>query len=103
MRTNGEKQLHDCSGPLSVYHQISGCRMVVWPVWWAIKESDESDHLKSSTNQGGLGWLRRVTVYSHVGTGDFREGVPLVDQWDHKQFAYNAKIRADSVVEASNS
>ena len=79
--------------------------MVVWPVWRAIEESDGSDHLKSLTDQGGPGWLRRVTVYSHVGTGDFGEGVPLVDQWDHKQFAYNAKIWADSIVgvEASNS
>jgi hypothetical protein len=79
--------------------------MVVFPVWWAIEESDRSDHLKSSIDQGGLGWLRRVTVYSHVGTSDFGEGVLLVDQWDHKQFAYNAKIWAGSVVgvEASNS
>ena len=79
--------------------------MVVWLVCRAIEESDGSDHLKFSTDQGGLGWLRRVTVYSHVGTGDFGEGVPSVDQWDHKQLAYNAKIRADSVVgvEASNS
>jgi hypothetical protein len=53
--------------------------MVVFPIWWAIEESDGSDHLKSSTDQGGLGWLRRVTVYSHVGTSDFGEGVLLVD------------------------
>jgi hypothetical protein len=78
--------------------------MVVWMVWKAIEESDRLDHLKFSIDQGGPGWLRRVTVDSHVGTGDFREGVPSVDQWDHKQFAYNAKIREDSVVgvEASN-
>jgi hypothetical protein len=79
--------------------------MVVWPVWQAIEESDGYDHLKFLTDTGGPRWLRRVTVYSHVGTGDFWEGVSLVDQWDHKQFAYNAKIRVDSVVgvEASNS
>ena len=79
--------------------------MVVWPIWWAIEESDRSDHLKFSTNPGGPGWLRKVVVYSHVGTGDFGEGVSSVDQWDHKQFAYYAKIQADSVVgvEASNS
>ena len=50
--------------------------MVVWPVWWAIEESDGSDHLKSSADQGGPGWLRRVIVYSHVGTSDFGEGAP---------------------------
>jgi hypothetical protein len=79
--------------------------MVVWPVWRAIEESDRSNHLKFSIDQGGPGWLRRVTVYSHVGTSDLREGVPSVDQWDHKQFAYNVKIWLDSVVgvEASNS
>jgi hypothetical protein len=53
--------------------------MVVFLIWWAIEESDRSDHLKSSTDQGGLGWLRRVTVYSDVGTSDFGEGVLLVD------------------------
>jgi hypothetical protein len=79
--------------------------MVVWPVWRAIEESDRSDNLKLLTDQGGLGWLRRVTFYSRVGTSDFGEGVPSVDQWDHKQLAYNVKIREDSVVgeEASNS
>jgi hypothetical protein len=79
--------------------------MVVWPVWRAIEESDGSDHLKSSTDQGGLGWLRRVTIYLHVGTGDFWKGVPLVDQWDHKKFTYNVKIWEDLVVgvEESNS
>ena len=79
--------------------------MVVWPVWWAIEESDRLDHLKFSTDQGGPGWLRRETVYSHVGIGDFGEGVPSANQWDHKNSAYNVRIRADSVVvvEASNS
>jgi hypothetical protein len=79
--------------------------MVVLMIWWNIEESDGSDHLKSSIDQGGPGWLRRVIVYSHVGIGDFGDGVPLVDQWDHKKFAYNVKIWADSVVgvEASNS
>jgi hypothetical protein len=74
-------------------------------VWRAIEESDGSDHLKFSTDPGGPGWLRKVTVYSHAGTGDFGGEVPSVNQWDHKQFAYNAKIWADSVVgvEASNS
>ena len=66
--------------------------MIVWLVWRAIGESDGSDHLKSSTDPGGPKWLRKVIVYLHVGTGDFGEGVPSVDQWDHKQFAYNAKI-----------
>jgi hypothetical protein len=79
--------------------------MVVWPVWRAIEESDGSDHLKFSTYPGGPGWLRMVTVYSNVGIGDFGEGFPSVDQWDHKQFAYNAKIQENSVVgvEVSNS
>ena len=79
--------------------------MVVWLVSRAIKESYRSDHLKSSTDQGVPGWLRRVTFYSHVSTGDFGEGVPSVNQWDHKKSAYNAKIREDSVVvvEVSNS
>jgi hypothetical protein len=79
--------------------------MVVWLVWWAIAESDGLDHLKSSTDPGGPGWLRKVTIYSHAGIGDFGEGVPSVNQWDHKQSAYNAKIREDSIVcvEASNS
>jgi hypothetical protein len=54
--------------------------MVVWPLWRAIEESDGSDHLKFSTDQGGPGWLRREAIYSHVGTSDVREGVPLVDQ-----------------------
>jgi hypothetical protein len=78
--------------------------MVVWPILRAIEESDGLDHLKFLENQGGLGWLKRVTIYSRVGTGDFGEGVSSVDQWDHKQFAYNVKIWADSVVdvEASN-
>jgi hypothetical protein len=48
--------------------------MVVWPVSWAIEESDGLDHLKFLTDQGGPGWLRRVTVYSRVGTSDFGEG-----------------------------
>ena len=79
--------------------------MVVWPVWWAIGESDESDCLKSSTDLGGPKWLRKVTVYSHAGTGGFGEGVPSENQWDHKQSAYNAKTKVDSVavVEGSNS
>jgi hypothetical protein len=72
--------------------------MVVWPVWWAIGESDGLDHLKSLTDPGGPGWLRKVIVYSYVGTGDFGEGVPLANQWDHKQSAYNARIQADLVV-----
>jgi hypothetical protein len=54
--------------------------MVVFPVWRAIEESDGSGHLKFSIDQGGPGWLRRVIVYSHVGTGDFGEGVLSVDQ-----------------------
>jgi hypothetical protein len=79
--------------------------MVVWPVWQAFEESDGSDHLKFLIDLGGLGWLRRVNVYSHVGTSNIEEGVPSVDQWDHKKFAYNAKIWADLFigVEASNS
>jgi hypothetical protein len=79
--------------------------MVVWSLWRAIEERDGSDHLRFLIDQGGPGWLRRVTVYSHVGTSDFGEGVPSVDQWDHKKFAYNVKIRTDSVagVEESNS
>jgi hypothetical protein len=79
--------------------------MVVWLVWQAIEESDGSDHLKSSTDLGDPGWLRKVTVYSHVGTGDFGEGVSSANQWDHKQSAYNVRIWADSVVgmETSNS
>jgi hypothetical protein len=79
--------------------------MVVWLVWRAIEESDGSDLLKFLTYPGGPGWLRRVTVYSHVGTSDFGEGVPSVNQWDHKKFSYNAKIWVDSVVgvEESNS
>jgi hypothetical protein len=79
--------------------------MVVWLVWWSIEESDGSDNLKYLTDQGGPGWLRRVTFYSHVGTGDFGEEVLSVDQWDHKRFEYNAKIWVDSIVgvEASNS
>jgi hypothetical protein len=79
--------------------------MVVWLVWRAIGESDELDHLKSSIDPRGPGWLRKVTFYSHAGTGDFREGFPSANQWDHKQSAYNARIQVDSVVgvEASNS
>ena len=79
--------------------------MVVWPIWWAIVESDESDHLKSSTYLGGPRWLRKVIVYSHASTDDFGGGVSSANLWDHKQFAYNVKIWADLVfgVEASNS
>jgi hypothetical protein len=79
--------------------------MVVWLVWRAIEESDGSDHLKSLTDPGGPEWIRKVTIYSHADTGDFGEGVPSVNQWDHKQSAYNVKIQVDSVVgvEASNS
>jgi hypothetical protein len=77
--------------------------MVVWPLWRAIEESGRSDHLKSSTDPGGPGWLRKVTVYSHAGTGDFGEGVPSINQWDHKQSAYNEKIQAYSVVEVEAS
>jgi hypothetical protein len=66
--------------------------MVVWSVWWAIEESDGSDHLKSSIDPVGPGWLRKVTVYSHVGIGDFGEGVPSANQWDHKKYAYNMRI-----------
>jgi hypothetical protein len=47
--------------------------MVVWLVSRAIEESERSNHLKFSTDQGGLGWLRRVIVYSRVGTSDFGE------------------------------
>jgi hypothetical protein len=50
--------------------------MVVWSVSQAIEESDRSDHLKFSTDQGGPRWLSRVIVYSCVGTGDFGEGAP---------------------------
>jgi hypothetical protein len=72
--------------------------MVVWSVWRAIGESDGSDHLKYSTNLGGLRWLRKVIVYSHVDIDDFGEGVTLANQWDHKQSAYNARIWVDSIV-----
>ena len=72
--------------------------MVVWPIWRAIEESDRLDHLKFSIDLGGPGWLRTVTVYSHAATGDFGEGVPSINQWDHKQSTYNAKTQADSVV-----
>ena len=63
------------------------------------------DHLKSSTDLGGPKWPRRVIVYSHAGIGGFGEGVPLANQWDHKESTYNAKIQADSMVfvEASKS
>jgi hypothetical protein len=79
--------------------------MVVCLVWQAIEESDGSDHLKFLTDLGGPGWPRKVNFYSHAGTGDFGGEVSSVNQWDHKQFAYNTKIRADSVVgvEESNS
>jgi hypothetical protein len=66
--------------------------MVVWLVWQAIEESYGLDHLKSLIDLGGPEWLRKVIVYSHVGIGDFGEGVPSVNQWDHKQSTYNAKI-----------
>jgi hypothetical protein len=79
--------------------------MVVWLVWRAIGESDRSDRLKSSTNLRGPKWLKKVTVYSHASIGGFGEGVPLENQWDHKQSAYNVKTQEDSVVvvEESNS
>jgi cytosine/uracil/thiamine/allantoin permease len=105
MSTRGEKSLHDCSGPLLAYHRIYVYHMVVWLVWWAIEESDGSDHLKFSTDPRGPGWLRKVIVCSHAGTSDFGGEVLSVNQWDHKQFAHNAKIWSNSVVgvEASNS
>jgi hypothetical protein len=53
--------------------------MVVWPVWWVIEESDGSDHLKFLIDSRGPGWLRKVTVYSHAGTGDFGGEVPSVN------------------------
>jgi hypothetical protein len=53
--------------------------MVVWSVWWDIEESDGSDHLKFSIDLGGPGWLRKVIVYSHAGTGDFGGEVSLVN------------------------
>ena len=79
--------------------------MVVWSVWRSLEESDGLDHLKSSIDLGGPKWLRKVTIYSHAGTDDFGEVVPLTNQWDHKQSAYNVKIQVDAVVgvEASNS
>jgi hypothetical protein len=79
--------------------------MLVWPLWWAIEKSDGLDHLKSSTDLGDPWWLRKVIVYSHAGTSNFGEGVSSINQWDHKQFSYNARIQEDSVVgvEASNS
>jgi hypothetical protein len=36
-----------------------------------VGESDGLDHLKSSKDPRDPKWLRRVTVYSHVGTGGF--------------------------------
>jgi hypothetical protein len=56
------------------------------------------DHLKYSIDPGGPKWPRRVTVYSHVGTGGFGEGVMSANQWDHKQSAYNANTHAVLVV-----
>ena len=56
------------------------------------------DRLKFSIDPGGPKWPRRVTVYSHVGTGGFGEGVPSANQWDHKKSAYNAKTQAYLVV-----
>jgi len=63
------------------------------------------DCLKSSTILRDPKWPRRVTIYSHGGTGGFGEGVPSATWWDRKQSAYNAKTQADSVVvvEESNS
>ena len=61
------------------------------------------DHSKSLTDPGDPKWPRRVTVYSHVGTGGFGEGAPLTNQWDHKQSTYNVKTRVDSVVVGEDS
>ena len=79
--------------------------MVAWLVQQAIGESDELDHLKFSTSPGDPKWPRRVTIYSHAGTGGFGEGVSSANQWDHRQSAYNVKTQADStvVVEESSS
>ena len=98
MNTKGGKSLHDCSGPLLVYHRTQECQKVVWPVWQAIEESDVQDRLKFYLDQGGPGWLRKVTVYSRGAIGDFGEEVLQVCQQDCQQFPYNVKIWEDSVV-----